>query len=74
MATEMNEETPGSELFAPLTCDEMSVLQAHLFSGMSKQGYVTHDSQMHSETAATCHDIHVAWNLRWDAEHPGAGQ
>lgn len=70
MAAKKIKETPGSKVFASLTCDEMSVLSAHLASGMAKQGHVTRDYETHTETAETCHDLHVAWNIRWNAEHP----
>jgi hypothetical protein len=40
---------------------------------MAKQSWVINDSEMHHETAETCHDLHVAWNKRWDAEHPKCG-
>ncbi len=73
MAKRNLKETPGSKLFAPLTCDENQILSYSLMSGMAKQSNVINNHEMHAETAETHHDLHVAWNKRWDAEHPKDG-
>jgi len=69
MAAETIAGTPGPDVFASLTCNELTVLIAHLASCMAKQLYLTGGDPVHAETAATCHDLHIAWTLRWTAEH-----
>jgi hypothetical protein len=65
--------TPDPAMFAPLTPDENTILNAHLTSGWYKQSAVYPVlSEPWRETSALKDDLHGAWRVAWQAAHPQA--
>ena len=63
---------PDPAMFEPMDRGENNILNAHLTSGLYKQGAVYPVlSEPWRETTAILDDLHAAWWVNFNAEHGG---